>query len=49
MTQEQKQVIDKCKNMLKLAFPDLTGYVRFDMCRDTKKVRACLHVNMENK
>ena len=42
MTQEQKQVIDKCKNMLKLAFSDLTGYVRFDMCDKTQRVKACI-------
>lgn len=40
MTPEQKKVVNRCKDMLKLAFPDLTGYVKFDMGK-TEKVVVC--------
>ena len=31
MTPEQKQVIEKCKKLMKLGFPDLTGSVEFHL------------------
>ena len=31
MTTEQRKVVSRCKAMLKIAFPDLVGYIRFDM------------------
>jgi hypothetical protein len=47
MTQEQKQAIKRCKDMLKRAFPDLTGYVKFDI-GGKPKVVAC-HIHQEVK
>ena len=49
MNSEQKKVVRRCGEMLKAAFPDLTGYVRFDMCKGVENVKPCLHLNVENK
>jgi len=37
MTNEENHAIKEIGKLLKGKFPDLTGYVRFDMCRVTKK------------
>jgi hypothetical protein len=33
-TREQKEVIDKCRKMLNLAFPALKGYIKFGLHPD---------------
>jgi hypothetical protein len=40
MTPEQKKTIERCKDMLKRAFPDLTGHVKFDMCSQRQTVKC---------
>lgn len=40
MTPEQKHVVMRVKDMLKLAFPDLTGHLEFHMKKGMEKVKA---------
>ena len=46
MTKEQRQVAFKCKRMLELAFPDLTGHVKYNMVDGKAKVTVC-YVNLK--
>jgi hypothetical protein len=43
MTLEQKQTLKRCGQSLKAVFPDLTGYVKFDMrwVSDKVEVSVC--------
>ena len=43
MTSEDHHVIIEIGKLLKSKFPDLTGYIRFDMCKVTEKVEGTVH------
>lgn len=43
MTSEDHHVIVEIGKLLKGKFPDLTGYIRFDMCKVTEKVEGTVH------
>lgn len=45
MTLEQKQVYERCKRILKDAFPDLTGHFEFHLVRKRREVRGIYIIN----
>ena len=47
MTPQQEKAISRCKAMLKLAFPELTGHLEFHMKVGMDKVKC--HVRLENQ
>jgi hypothetical protein len=47
LSPEQKKVVHKCRDMLKRAFPDLTGYVKFDMGKTVKAVVCTVNLKVE--
>ena len=50
MTAEENQVIRETGKLLKGKFPDLTGYIKFDMCRITEKVEGTVcYTNIKGK
>ena len=50
MTKEQEQGIHNVGVILKKMFPDLTGYVRFDMCKATVKAEGSVcYTNIKDK
>jgi hypothetical protein len=47
MSPEQKKTIDRCKDMLKRAFPDLTGHIEFHIKEGSDTVKAkCMKENL---
>ena len=50
MTVEENHTIIEIGKLLKKHFPDLTGYVKFDMCKVTEKVEGTVcYTNIKAK